>query len=160
MTWDSRSKAAGQIDVDKKSHADMALSLGIGKEQFISVKISEVDILDLLRLAAQMGRYQGTGKPQWGEDALTFRDIKLYFSTGAKEFDVYYEHGIHVRGNMELFTKIGYSDGCFNDDGVTIKAGVDNSNLGGLEVASAKGGGKQASLEVEMSKERRLILID
>lgn len=160
LTQNSRLEAAGKIDIGKNFNADMALSLGIGKEQVISVNISEVNILELVRLAARMADIKAMESLNGGEDILVFRDVKLYFSTGAKVFDVYYERGIHVKGSMEFLKKTGNFDGSFTDDGVMIKAGVDNFNIGGLEVTSAKAGGKRAALEVELTKEAQRFLIN
>jgi len=153
-------EAAGKINVGKEFEADMALSLGIGKNQVISFNISEVNIMELVKLAAEMADMNVLQNIEGVDDILVFRDLKFYLSTGATVFDVYYEPGIHIRGNVEFFKKEGDFDGRLNDNGFMIKAGLDNFNIGGLELRSAKGDGKRASMEVTMTKETQKILID
>lgn len=153
-------EAAGKIKVGKEFEADMALSLGIGKDQVISFNISEINIMELVKLAGEMADIKALKNIDGADDILVFRDLKLYLSTGAKVFDVYYERGIHIKGSMEFFKKKGDFEGRLNDDGFMIKAGVDNFNIGGLELRSAKDDGKRASMDITMTKETQKILID
>ena len=153
-------EAAGKIKVGKEFEADMALSLGIGKDQVISFNISEINIMELVKLAGEMADIKALKNIEGADDILVFRDLKLYLSTGAKVFDVYYERGIHIKGSMEFFKKKGDFEGRLNDDGFMIKAGVDNFNIGGLELRSAKDDGKRASMDITMTKETQKILID
>ena len=78
----------------------MALSLGIGKNQVISFNISEINIMKLVKLAGEMADIKALKNIEGADDILVFRDLKLYLSTGAKVFDVYYERGIHIKGKL------------------------------------------------------------
>lgn len=138
----------------------MALSLGIGKDQVISFNISEINIMELVKLAGEMADIKALKNIEGADDILVFRDLKLYLSTGASVFDVYYERGIHIKGSVEFLKKKGDFEGRLNDDGFMIKAGVDNFNIGGLELRSAKDDGKRASIDITMTKETQKILID
>lgn len=144
----------------KEFEADMALSLGIGKDQVISFNISEINIMELVKLAGEMADIKALKNIEGADDILIFRDLELYLSTGANVFDVYYERGIHIKGSVEFLKKKGDFEGRLNDDGFMIKAGVDNFNIGGLELRSARDDGKRASVDISMTKETQKILID
>ena len=138
----------------------MALSLGIGKDQVISFNIRDIKFMGLVKLAGEMADIKALRSIEGADDFLVFRDLKLYLSTGAKVFDVYYERGIHIKGTLEFLKKKGDFEGRLYDDGLMIKAGVDNFNIGGLELRSAKDDGKRASMDITMTKETQKILID
>lgn len=150
----------GAIDVGTDFHVDMTLSLGLRKEQVIEVNLSEFNISQLLRLTGEMVEIRELQTLNGGEDFLVFRQIKFMFSTGGVVLEQRYERGIHVRGMMEFLGKKGEFDGQISDDGVRIKGGIDHFNIGGLEVQSARSQGKRATLDIEMTDERRKILVD
>jgi hypothetical protein len=61
---------------------------------------------------------------------------------------------------LEFFGKKGEFDGRFNDDGVLITGGIDNFNIGGLEVRSARAQGKRATMDIEMTDQKQKIFVD
>ncbi|KAE8131103.1 hypothetical protein BDV38DRAFT_289020 [Aspergillus pseudotamarii] len=155
-----RLMATGRLELGNDFHAEMDLSLGTGKDLVINVDISEINVVKLVRLAGELADVQALKNIQGGDDILVFRAVKLYMSRGGKIFDVEYERGIIIKGKVEFFGKTGDFDGRFTDDGVIIKAGIDQFNIGGLEVTSASVGGKRATLDVEMTKTKQSILVD
>lgn len=153
-------EAAGNIKVGKEFEADMALSLGIGKDQVISFSMSEANIMKLVKFAAEMADIKAMENIEGADDILVFRDLKFSLSTGAKVFDVYYEPSILMKGSVEFLKKKGDFEGRLKDDGFMIKAGLDNFNIGGLEIRSAKDDRKRATMDITMTKETQKILID
>lgn len=143
--------------------AEMVLRLsdGEGEEQVIFVKIKEFNAVKLVRLAGDLADIKALANIRGRDDILVFRNLELYLSTGATVFNHTYERGIHVKGDMEFFKKKGDFNGSLTDDGLTVKAHMDQFNIGGLEVKSASAAEKyRATLDVEMTKEKQKILID
>lgn len=138
----------------------MAFSIGLKKEQLILVRISEFNLSKLARLAGEMTDIVALQNLSGGDDALVFRKMKLYMSTGGVILGIHYDKGIQVTGEMEFFGKKGEFDGQINDDGVMIKGGIDNFNIGGLEIRSTKAKGKRATMDIEMTEETQRIFID
>ncbi|XHG01805.1 hypothetical protein AWENTII_005176 [Aspergillus wentii] len=151
---------AGKLDLGDKFHGKMVLHFGVGEEQVIIVKASEINVVQLIRLAGELADIKELANIEGGDDILVFRDLELYLSTGAEVFGITYERGIHVNGKMEFLKKTGDFKGSLTDDGVTVKAGVDQFSIGGLKVTSASAGGKRATLDVEMTKEKQKISVD
>ncbi|KAE8421243.1 hypothetical protein BDV36DRAFT_305117 [Aspergillus pseudocaelatus] len=151
---------AGRIDVGKDFHAEMVLSLGAKKEQVICVDISEINVSRLVQLAGEMTDIVALQTLNGGEDFLVFRDIKFYMSTGGMVLGIRYDRGIHVRGMMEFFGKKGEFNGRIREDGVAIKGAIDNFNIGGLEVRSARAEGERATMDIEMTGEKQKVLVD
>ncbi|KAE8153299.1 hypothetical protein BDV25DRAFT_137055 [Aspergillus avenaceus] len=149
----------GKVEVGD-FNAKMVMSLGLGKEQVFIIDISKLDVVEIIRLAGKMTDNVALQQVGGGEDLLVFRDLKIYFSTGARVLGVLYERGIHVKGQVTFFDKTGEFDGRFNDDGVMLKAGIDNFKIGGLEVSSARDTSKRATLDVEMTKDTQIVSID
>ncbi|KAF7627398.1 hypothetical protein AFLA_002779 [Aspergillus flavus NRRL3357] len=150
----------GSVAVGSTLTADLVLSLGVKKEQVIYFHISELNISKLVKLAGEMTDIAALQSVNGGEDFLVFRDITFYMSTGAKVHGVYYDRGIHVKGMVELFGKKGDFDGQIRDDGVVINGGVDNFNIGGLEVRAARAGQERATMGIELTGDRQKVLID
>lgn len=150
----------GRIDVGKDFHAEMALSLGAKKEQVICVDISEINVSRLVQLAGEMTDIVALQNLNGGEDFLIFRDIKLYMSTGGVVLGIRYDRGIHVKGMLEFFGKKGDFDGRIREDGVIIKGAIDNFNIGGLEVRSARAKGERATMDIEMTGDKQKVLVD
>ena len=138
----------------------MVLSTGTKKDHVVKLAISEINISKIVRLAGEMIDCQTLATLNGGEDSLVFRDVLIYFSTGAMILGRHYERGIHVKGNLEFFGKKGEFDGRFNDDGVLITGGIDNFNIGGLEVRSARAQGKRATMDIEMTDRKQKIFVD
>jgi len=138
----------------------MAFSIGVKKEQLISVHVTEINLSELVRLAGEMTDIVSLQEINAGDDILVFREIKFYMSNGGVVLGVRYDPGIQVRGMMKFFGKEGEFDGKVNDDGVMIKGGIDNFNIGGLEIRSTKAGGKRATMDIEMTKDKQKILVD
>ncbi|KOC07427.1 hypothetical protein AFLA70_578g000661, partial [Aspergillus flavus AF70] len=150
----------GSVAVGSTLTADLVLSLGVKKEQVIYFHISELNISKLVKLAGEMTDIVALQSVNGGEDFLVFRDITFYMSTGAKVHGVYYDRGIHVKGMVEFFGKKGDFDGQIRDDGVVINGGVDNFNIGGLEVRAARAGQERATMGIELTGDRQKVLID
>lgn len=151
---------AGRLDVGKRFHAKMVLSVGLKTGQVILFDVSEVNISELVRLAGEMTDIVALQDVNGGQDFLVFRDVKFSLSTGTVVFGVRYEKGIHIRGRMELFGTKGEIDGQFCEDGLFIKGGIDPINIGGLEVRSAKTAGDRATMEVEMTDDKQKVFVD
>lgn len=125
LTKASHLDIAGRLDVGKKFHAQMALSVGLKTGQVILFDVSEVNISELVRLAGEMTDIMALQDVNGGQDFLVFHDVKFSLSTGTVVFGVRYEKGIHIRGRMELFGTKGEIDGQFCEDGLFIKGGID-----------------------------------
>uniref|UniRef100_A0A0D2YA03 Uncharacterized protein n=1 Tax=Fusarium oxysporum (strain Fo5176) TaxID=660025 RepID=A0A0D2YA03_FUSOF len=61
---------------------------------------------------------------------------------------------------MWCFGKKGEFDGRFDENGVVIKAGIDNFKVGGLEITSTREGVDRATMDIEMTKDRQKLFID
>ncbi|KNG89245.1 hypothetical protein ANOM_002147 [Aspergillus nomiae NRRL 13137] len=150
----------GAIDVGKDFHAGMVLSGGLKKEQVICIDISEINISRIVQLAGEMTDIVSLQSLNGGEDFLIFRQVKFYMSTGGVALGTRYERGIHVMGKVEFFGKNGGFDGQIHEDGVMIKGAIDNFNIGGLKVQSARTEGERATLDIEMTGDKQKVLID
>lgn len=138
----------------------MVLSTGLKKDHVVILKISEINISKIVRVAGEMIHCQTLTALDGGKDSLVFRGVEIYFSTGAMVFGIYYKRGIHIKGQLEFFGKKGEFDGRFNDDGVMITGGIDNFKFGDLEVRSARADGKRATMDIEMTDQKQKILVD
>ncbi|ENH72169.1 hypothetical protein FOC1_g10006542 [Fusarium oxysporum f. sp. cubense race 1] len=65
-----------------------------------------------------------------------------------------------MKGKMWCFGKKGEFDGRFDENGVVIKAGIDNFKVGGLEITSTREGVDRATMDIEMTKDRQKLFID
>lgn len=131
-------------------------------KQVFLLEISEFNISEIVQLAEKMTDNVQIRRLDGGEDTLVFKDLELYFSTGADILGKNYPHGIHVRGKVTFFDKTGDFDGQFSSDGLAIKAGLDNFKIGGLEVTSARAneGVKCATIKIEITTEKQRIFIE
>ncbi|KAM5385760.1 hypothetical protein ACJA88_001910 [Fusarium oxysporum] len=64
-----------------------------------------------------------------------------------------------MKGKMWCFGKKGEFDGRFDENGVVIKAGIDNFKVGGLEITSTREGVDRATMDIEMTKDRQKLFI-
>lgn len=137
------------------------MGIGVSNAKFVLLlRIDKLDVSELVGVASKMNdnlQLQSMGQ---AKKHLVFKKLKMYFSTGGDVLEEHYDRGIHVRGNVQFFDKTGDFDGKFSDDGVIVKAGIDNFKIGGLEVKSAQDAGKRASMDIEMTSERQKIFID
>ncbi|KAK2754427.1 hypothetical protein FQN54_007071 [Arachnomyces sp. PD_36] len=154
-----RLEASGKVQIGNAFTGGMVMSLGLDKNQVFIVDIPKIDIFEIARLAGELTEIESLQHMEGGAGDLVFHDLKFYFSTGAMAFGKFYERGMQVKGNVNFFDKTGDFDGRFNDDGIAIKAGIDNFKIGNLEITSASGG-KRATLDVEMTGETQKISID
>lgn len=123
---------------------------------------NKLDVMELVDMAGTLTEHGSlkTLSTSGCKGMVVFEDLLLYLSTGAEFLGTYYERGIQAKGKLEFFGKKGEFDGTFNDDGVIIKAGMDNFNIGGLEVKSTRPGEKRAIMDIEMTKDVQKIFID
>ena len=137
------------------------LGIGISKAKHVLLlEANRLDVIEMVHLAGKMTDNLQLQKISGSGDSLVFSDLKFYFSTGAEYMGVLYERGIHIKGAARFFGKTGDFDGRFNEDGVVIKAGLDNFKVGGLEVTSTRAGVDRATLDIEMTTEKQKIFID
>lgn len=152
---------SGQLSI-REFKARIVFGIGTKAKQVFFLELSEINIAKIVQLAGDMTDNVQLQSVKGGEDTLVFNDLKLYFSTGAVIFERFYERGIHVTGKVTFFDKTGDFDGRFDDNGLVIKAGLDNFKIGGLEVTSTRAdhGVERATMEIEMTSETQRIFID
>lgn len=137
------------------------MGIGVSNAKFVLLlKIEKIDISELVGVACRMTDNLQLQSMDQGKDLIVFEKLKMYFSTGGEVLEKPYERGIHIRGRVRFFDKSGEFEGKFNEDGVMVKAGIDNFDIWGLEVKSARVGGERASMDIEMTSERQKIFID
>ncbi|PCD24647.1 hypothetical protein AU210_013764 [Fusarium oxysporum f. sp. radicis-cucumerinum] len=150
----------GQVDIGKfRAKLDMGLRV-TSAETLFQLEMNKLDAMEIIQLAGVLIDNQAMQQMKGAEDKLVFKDLKLYVSSGAEFFGRYYDRGIQVQGKMWCFGKKGEFDGRFDENGVVIKAGIDNFKVGGLEITSTREGVDRATMDIEMTKDRQKLFID
>lgn len=129
-------------------------------EAVLHLKMSELNTKQIIQVAGVLSNNMQMQQMVCPENLIVFRDIELYLSSGAEFLGDYYERGIMVKGKTEAFGKKGEFDGKFDDDGVVVKAGIDNFKIGGLEVTSTRKGVDRATMDIEITKDKQKVFID
>lgn len=129
-------------------------------EAVFQLEMNKLDAMEIIQLAGVLIDNQAMQQMKGAEDKLVFKDLKLYVSSGAEFLGRYYDRGIQVQGKMWCFGKKGEFDGRFDENGVVIKAGIDNFKVGGLEITSTREGVDRATMDIEMTKDRQKLFID
>lgn len=126
----------------------------------LKLTMSRLDVIEVVQLAGvlmdnvQMQEMKGKDK------MLVFQDLLFYLSSGATFFGTYYKRGIQIEGKMEFLDKKGEFKGRLDEGGAVIEAGIDNFNIGGLEVTSTREGAKRATMDIELTNEKQKVFID
>ncbi|EXK36626.1 hypothetical protein FOMG_09799 [Fusarium oxysporum f. sp. melonis 26406] len=150
----------GQVDIGKfRAKLDMGLRV-TSAEAVFQLEMHNLDAMEIIQLAGVLIDNQAMQQMKGAEDKLVFKDLKLYVSSGAEFLGRYYDRGIQVQGKMWCFGKKGEFDGRFDENGVVIKAGIDNFKVGGLEITSTREGVDRATMDIEMTKDRQKLFID
>ncbi|KAL7758434.1 hypothetical protein ACKLNR_010861 [Fusarium oxysporum f. sp. zingiberi] len=150
----------GQVDIGKfRAKLDMGLRV-TSAEAVFQLEMNKLDAMEIIQLAGVLIDNQAMQQMKGAEDKLVFKDLKLYVSSGAEFLGRYYDRGIQVQGKMWCFGKKGEFDGRFDENGVVIKAGIDNFKVGGLEITSTREGVDRATMDIEMTKDRQKLFID
>ncbi|KAK2123484.1 hypothetical protein NOF04DRAFT_1361932 [Fusarium oxysporum II5] len=150
----------GQVDIGKfRAKLDMGLRL-TSAEAVFQLEMNKLDAMEIIQLAGVLIDNQAMQQMKGAEDKLVFKDLKLYVSPGAEFLGRYYDRGIQVQGKMWCFGKKGEFDGRFDENGVVIKAGIDNFKVGGLKITSTREGVDRAMMDIEMTKDRQKLFID
>ncbi|TVY73675.1 hypothetical protein Focb16_v005236 [Fusarium oxysporum f. sp. cubense] len=136
------------------------LVTGPDAEAVFQLEMNKLDAMEIIQLAGVLIDNQAMQQMKGAEDKLVFKDLKLYVSSGAEFLGRYYDRGIQVQGKMWCFGKKGEFDGRFDENGVVIKAGIDNFKVGGLEITSTREGVDRATMDIEMTKDRQKLFID
>lgn len=129
----------------------------------LQIELDKLDVIDIAGIASILVQSKELENMAAGaEGVVTFSDLKLYLSSGARFMGQYHERGIQVRGKLAFFNKTGDFHGSFTDDSVVIKGGLDAFKLGGLEVTSLREyrDRKRATVDIEMTKMTQKVFID
>ncbi|SCO91442.1 uncharacterized protein FRV6_15570 [Fusarium oxysporum] len=146
----------GQVDIGKfRAKLDMGLR-PTSAEAVFQLEMNKLDAMEITQLAGVLIDNQAMQQMK----GAVFKDLKLYVSSGAEFLGRCYDRGIQVQGKMWCFGKKGEFDGRFDENGVVIKAGIDNFKVGGLEITSTREGVDRATMDIEMTKDRQKLFID
>ncbi|EWZ31266.1 hypothetical protein FOZG_15674 [Fusarium oxysporum Fo47] len=130
----------GQVDIGKfRAKLDMGLRV-TSAEAVFQLEMNNLDAMEIIQLAGVLIDNQAMQQMKGTEDKLVFKDLKLYVSSGAEFLGEFY--------------------GRFDENGVVIKAGIDNFKVGGLEITSTREGVDRATMDIEMTKDRQKLFID
>ncbi|EXL52589.1 hypothetical protein FOCG_08380 [Fusarium oxysporum f. sp. radicis-lycopersici 26381] len=130
----------GQVDIGKfRTKLDMGLRV-TSAEAVFQLEMNNLDAMEIIQLAGVLIDNQAMQQMKGTEDKLVFKDLKLYVSSGAEFLGEFY--------------------GRFDENGVVIKAGIDNFKVGGLEITSTREGVDRATMDIEMTKDRQKLFID
>ncbi|KAB8210403.1 hypothetical protein BDV34DRAFT_220543 [Aspergillus parasiticus] len=141
-----------------KAGAGMSIS-HYPDQQLIKADISEVDLIQIIRVAGQVANIEVLKDMSGGEDTFVFTEAYLYISTGATIGDTEYPRGISAGGGLTAFGKSARFHLSISADGLDFQGFIDNFSLGPLVVASASGD-PRASMVVRMTKKEQVIKID
>ncbi|KIL93781.1 hypothetical protein FAVG1_02342 [Fusarium avenaceum] len=160
-TGPSKLALRGQLNIGDKFQASVDMGLNyIDAGALLKLTMSRLDVVEVVQLAGvlmdnvQMQEMKGKDK------MLVFQDLLFYLSSGATFFGTYYKRGIQIEGKMEFLDKKGEFKGRLDEGGAVIEAGIDNFNIGGLEVTSTREGAKRATMDIELTNENQKVFID
>ncbi|KAI0887862.1 uncharacterized protein GGS22DRAFT_197773 [Annulohypoxylon maeteangense] len=153
----------GQVNIgDYKFCMDMGIDV-TKAATVLRIEMPKLDMSDIFSIASKLSQDEYFAqKATQTKDIISFNDLKLYLSSGAKFMCEYYPRGVQIRGRFIFLDKQGEFNGSFTDDGLVIKGGLDAFRIGGLEITSLKeyDGKKRATLHIEATKRTHKILID
>ncbi|KAM0355061.1 hypothetical protein ACHAPU_000912 [Fusarium lateritium] len=160
VTGPSRLALSGQVDIGEfKASLDMGLDY-VNAGALLKLKMNKLDVGEVAQLAGVLIDNVEMQQLKHNGDVLVFQDLLLYLSSGAEFLGTYYDRGIRIQGKMQFFDKKGEFDGRFDDNGVVIKAGIDNFKIGGLEITSTREDVKRATMDIELTKGKQRVFID
>ncbi|KAF4993560.1 hypothetical protein FGRMN_6419 [Fusarium graminum] len=159
-TGPSRLALSGQVDIGEfKASLDIGLDY-VNAGTLLKFTMNKLDVMQVAQFTGVLTNNIEMQQLKRNGDMLVFHDLLFYLSSGAEFLGTYYERGIRIKGKMQFFNKKGEFDGRFDDDGVVIKAGIDNFKIGGLEITSTREDVKRATMDIELTKGKQKVFID